>query len=928
MVLAAEKKTKPLFRYRFGSAVFDEARFELSVAGLKVDTERKPLEVLALLLAHAGEVVTKDELLTEVWAGRPTVETVITNAITKLRAVLGDSNASHIVTQPRVGYRLAGSVERVAVGRAMTSHIELIKDGLVPLRPHFQLESLLNSSRGSEVWLARHLKTGELRVYKFAPDGERLSVLKREVTLFRLLQETLGARADLARILDWNFESAPFFIECEYGGESLQAWAQRPTTLKSLSLHRRVELFLQIADVVAAAHDVGVLHKDIKPANVLIAPKSDTAWHIRLTDFGSGRLLDNQRIEELGITQLGLTMTTAAGKGDTSGTLLYLAPELMTHQAPTIQSDVFALGMMLFQLLVGDLRKPLAPGWEREIGDELLRDDIRAATEGDPVHRLSSARDLIQRLRTLDARHQNLQHERQIQHVAGIARESARRARARRPWMMAAIAILTIGLVTSSWLCMRAIRVQHQLLQSQAITKQQASRADVVTKFLKDDVLGAADPFSEESVKHRTVQQAMAAAANRIDGKFSNEPMTEAAIRTALGDIFDSTMEHDAAEAQWRRAVVLLADAGAAARPQLLRSRYALARTLSQQAKFAQAAAELASADLLQSQLGAVDPPTLIMAHSSWAIYFSGQMQNAQAIPHFEQVLQLLLGQSSPDFSEINRARVALAGSYLTANRLQEAEQLSRAALDDLKLHDSSTLSLADAYELYGESLLYQHHYQAAEPALDESYRLTVSAVGMKNRHTLNILNVRCVLYGMTLQLDKQLQCTSEAYDASRAIMGDQHTVTFIALLNLGEAQYALDRYAAASRSLESARAGLASVVSVDNFAIQAAHYYLARSLLQLNQAGRAKALAQGLDAKMLDGGEPGAPWALRLQLLHGLILLGQGQRNAALPLLQVAAQLHDDADPTDTILKEARRSLLKSGLANMPRPTSREQAR
>src|SRR3954447_21712368 len=116
MAQSQDTPDAPLFRYRFGTAEFDEARFELRVAGVPVETQRKPLEILACLLAHAGEVVTKDELLELVWEGRPTVENVIANAVTKLRGALGEANAGHIVTQPRVGYRFAGSFERTVVG--------------------------------------------------------------------------------------------------------------------------------------------------------------------------------------------------------------------------------------------------------------------------------------------------------------------------------------------------------------------------------------------------------------------------------------------------------------------------------------------------------------------------------------------------------------------------------------------------------------------------------------------------------------------------------------------------------------------------------------------------------------------------------------------------------------------------------------------
>ena len=713
---ATQLSIKPLFQYRFGSAAFDVSRFELTVAGLVVDAEHKPMQVLALLLAHAGEVVTKEELLAVAWAGRPTVDGAVTNALAKLRDALGDDNAAYIVTVPRVGYRLTGSVKRLAVGRMAASVLNLKKGDATPFRPAFQLDTLLNNSPNSEVWLARHVKTKEQRVYKFAPDGERLNALKREVTLYRLLRDTLGVRDDLVRILDWNFEAAPFYIECEYGGESLAEWFNG-NYLKVLSSEKRIELFLQIADVVAAAHDVGVLHKDIKPANVLITPKGDTAWQIRLTDFGSGRMLDPQRIADLGITQLGLTMTATVNSEDNTGTVLYLAPELLAHQAPTIQSDVYALGILLYQLMTGDVRKPMVSGWERDIDDELLRDDIRAATEGNPDHRLNSVHALIDRLRALDVRRIQMQQLHQAQVLADQARETLHRVRARRPWMMAAGVLLIIGLVTSTWLYIRAT-------QAQAHAEQQAKRADSVTEFLNNDVLGAADPFLGEAAPHRTIKEAMENAAKNIDGKFTRDPMTEASIRMTLGRIFLVTMDLDAAQIQYRRAITLLSQAGLAAWPQMLQCRYELALILSEQSKFDQALGELTDADHARVQYGIRDPNTTLFAYRSWGSYFYNRQQDSQAIPYFEQELQLRLKQPSSRLIYIDTTRLLLGESYIGANRLEEAERLGSQLLKELKqrsIVNNNTMALAN--KLYGESLMYQHQFQAAQPALSEAIK-------------------------------------------------------------------------------------------------------------------------------------------------------------------------------------------------------------
>ena len=107
----------PLYRYRFDAVEFDETRFELVVGGLPVELEHKPLQVLGELLRHVGEVVTRQELLERVWAGRPTVDNVLPNAVAKLRKALGPAQAERIVTLPRLGYRLNGPVERSASGR-------------------------------------------------------------------------------------------------------------------------------------------------------------------------------------------------------------------------------------------------------------------------------------------------------------------------------------------------------------------------------------------------------------------------------------------------------------------------------------------------------------------------------------------------------------------------------------------------------------------------------------------------------------------------------------------------------------------------------------------------------------------------------------------------------------------------------------------
>src|ERR1700733_777785 len=94
-------------RWRFGDYEFDELARELRIKGAPLELESKPLEVLLQLLLHAGEVVTKEELLESVWPDVMVVDGSLATAVSKLRKGMGDEDHPAIVTVPRVGYRLA-----------------------------------------------------------------------------------------------------------------------------------------------------------------------------------------------------------------------------------------------------------------------------------------------------------------------------------------------------------------------------------------------------------------------------------------------------------------------------------------------------------------------------------------------------------------------------------------------------------------------------------------------------------------------------------------------------------------------------------------------------------------------------------------------------------------------------------------------------
>jgi len=527
--------------WRFGDVTFDERTLELKVRGDLRPLSPKPLELLMVLLRRPGEVVTKEELFAAVWPRRIVSEASLTNAISRLRVAIGDEQQQVIKSTHGHGYRLMGAVVRETPIPAPVAApvFSFVPGEEVPLRPDWRFDSKIGAGGQGEVWLATHLSTREKRVFKFGRDETSLIGLKREVTLFRLLRENLGTRRDLVQLLDWNLDRAPWFIAVEWcPGGSLTDWAASCGGLEKIELAQRIELVAQTADALAATHAIGALHKDVKPGNVLIAFDDEGRPHIRLADFGSARLLQRSHRTTPDVTRMGFTQTI----GDSAtGTPLYLAPELIAGEPPSPQSDIYALGVMLYQLVVGNLRRPLAPGWESNVPDELLREDIALAAAGDPAQRLDDAAQLAVRLRSLPQRHIDRAREQRLKAEAESTREALQRSLARRGLLRALAVTLVLGLGATSVLLWQALEAKNE-------ARDEAARANAVTGFLSEDLLTSANPVVAGR-RDVTVRELLDGAVKQLGARFDGQPRTRASLQRVIGSAYAAMGERAQAEA-------------------------------------------------------------------------------------------------------------------------------------------------------------------------------------------------------------------------------------------------------------------------------------------------------------------------------------------------------------------------------------------
>jgi len=194
----------------------------------------------------------------------------------------------------------------------------------------YRVVSLLGRGGMGEVYGADDLKLGQRVALKFLPTDRGKSTGWRDQFYAEVRMARQVSHPNVCRVYDVGESDGRLFLSMEFvDGEDLASLLRR---IGRLPDDKAVEIAQQLCAGLAAAHRSGVLHRDLKPSNVMI----DGKGRARITDFG-----------------LAIATSEADQQTGPAGTPGYLAPELLDGSAPSIQSDLYALGLVLYELFTG-----------------------------------------------------------------------------------------------------------------------------------------------------------------------------------------------------------------------------------------------------------------------------------------------------------------------------------------------------------------------------------------------------------------------------------------------------------------------------------------------------------------------------------------------------------------------------------------------
>ena len=686
----------------------------------------------------------------------------------------------------------------------------------------------------------------------------------------------------IARLIDGGVtdDGRPFFVMEYVEGSRLDKYCDD----RRLDIRDRLALFCRVCEALEYAHANLVVHRDIKPANILVTADGG----VKLLDFGIARLTDP-----------GTVGGELTGTGRRFMTPEYASPEQLRGDAVTTQSDVYALGVVLYRLLAGrspydatgrtsheverailEVEPPRpsdAARTEHGLGDARLRGDLDAivlrAIRKEPTLRYRSAEALRQDvLRYLNGE-------------AVEARQGTRRYRAgkfvrRHRLSVAFVVVLALALVGG---------MGGTLWQARA-TARETARAERMQSFLVD-IFNRADPerVNGDSI---TARQLLDEGASRIDAQLRDEPETQAQLSMLLGGIYRRLAVTDRADSMFARALTV--------RTRLYsRDDVKTAEVLEAQSLVAVEQQRLSVAEQLAREVIAIRSrhlsagDTLMAdAHAGLAgvLFVAGRWDEAQRTirtaldideragggslrraAHLEQLSSILNKRGRAD-SALASARKALE-LRVTAD---DADRLSTHA---------AMVSLGRVYGAHGD-------FAAAESLFRQAVVFDRKRLGPGNRSTLSDQSELAAVIEQQGRAAEAEQLDLRVIQSSRLAYPPGHPFPIMVRVNLAHTLTSQGRFLDAEPVFRGAYDDLRAVLGVDHPDVVSTEASLAAVLARLGRMDEAEPLFSDAVMRIRKAVGDDSPRSAAAMQAYSEFLLKRHNAELALPMMRIVSNV------------------------------------